>query len=200
MDQVGTVISAHGLEHHGLANLARAHWNLGVPSLYEEAIRRGEGVLAQGGPLVVRTGEHTGRAPNDKFIVEDAVSRDNIDWGKVNRPIDEQRFDALLARVLAYFQNKEVFVKDSFAGADPEFRLPVRVVTETAWHNLFAHNMFLAPSPDELAHFEPSFTILHAPFFQATPERDGTNSEVFVFVSFARRMVIIGGTIYAGEI
>ena len=200
MDQVGTVISAHGLDNHGLANLARAHWNLGVPSLYEEAVRRGEGILAQGGPLVVRTGEHTGRAPNDKFIVEDALSRDSVDWGKVNRPIDERRFDALLDRMLAYFQNREVFVKDCFAGTDPEFRLPVRVVTETAWHSLFAHNMFLAPSPEELAHFAPDFTILHAPYFQADPERDGTNSEVFILVSFARRMVLIGGSIYAGEI
>lgn len=200
MKQLGASISTFGLENHGLNNVKCAHWNYEAPALYEATISRGEGSLAQGGALVVRTGEHTGRAPNDKFIVDDQTSKPNVNWGKVNKPFTTDRFNALRARMSAYFQNRELFVQDCYAGTDPEFRLPVRVVTESAWHSLFARNMFLTPKPEERTAFEPQFTILHAPFFQAIPEIDGTNSEVFVLVDFSQRQVLIGGTIYAGEI
>ncbi|MFO1190167.1 MAG: phosphoenolpyruvate carboxykinase [Alphaproteobacteria bacterium] len=200
MENIGPVISSFGLDRHGLRNLRNAYWNLSVPALYEHAVRRGDGVIADGGPLLVRTGIHTGRSPNDKFIVDDATTHGTIDWGKVNRPITPDAYAGLRKRVLSYMQNRDAFVQDCYAGADPEFRLPVRVVTETPWHALFVRNMFLRPTPEDLAHFEPRFTILHAPHFQASPEIDGTASDVFIFVNFSAREVLIGGTIYAGEI
>ncbi len=200
MQQVGPISSKHGLELHGIHNFDTAHWNLGEAALYEEAIRRHEGLLSAGGPLVVRTGHHTGRSPNDKFIVEEASSRDDIWWGRVNRPITEGQFASLRERMLAYLQNRDLFVQDCYAGADPHYRLRVRVITESAWHNLFARNMFLQPETAALADFEPEFTVIQAPRFHANPATDGTNSEVFIIVSFAERTVLIGGSSYAGEI
>ncbi|MEE8247571.1 MAG: phosphoenolpyruvate carboxykinase [Alphaproteobacteria bacterium] len=200
MAQAGPYISRYGLDQHGIGNVAVAHWNLGVAALYEEALRRREGVLAAGGPLVVRTGHHTGRSANDKFIVEDPASRDQIHWGAVNRPIQVAHFEGVEKRMLSYLRDREIFVQDCWAGADRDYRVAVRVITESAWHSLFAHNMFIAPTPGELAEFRPDFTIIQAPGFHAIPEQDGTNSEVFVLVNFERRLVLIGGTSYAGEI
>jgi phosphoenolpyruvate carboxykinase (ATP) len=200
VQQYGPYVSRHGLESHGIRNLNVAYWNLSTPALYEEAIHRHEGLIAKGGAMVVRTGHHTGRAPKDKFIVEEASSRDNIWWGDVNRPISEAQFTNLHRRLLAYLQGRDVFVQDCHAGADANYRLPVRIITESAWHNLFARNMFLRPRPEDMADFVPEFTIIQAPRFHALPEVDGTNSEVFIIVNFARRLVIIGGTSYAGEI
>ncbi|MFQ5984771.1 MAG: phosphoenolpyruvate carboxykinase [Alphaproteobacteria bacterium] len=200
MRQSGPAISRYGLESHGLVNLAAARWNYAVPALYEEAIRRGEGVVAESGPLVVRTGQHTGRSPNDKFIVHEPGSESAIWWGEVNRPISVEGFANLRRRLLAYLQGHEVFVQDCFAGADPRFRLKIRVVTETAWHSLFVRQLLIPASPDDLTAFEPGFTILHAPCFHAEPESDGTNSDVFIVLNFAERTVLIGGTSYAGEI
>ena len=192
--------SRRGLEAHGLRGYPAAHWNLGVPALYEHVLRRGEGRLAQGGALVVRTGAHTGRSPNDKFIVDQPATRDEIWWGKVNAPMDEASFDCLHAKVLAHLQANELFVQDLFAGADADYRLGVRVISESAWHALFARNMFLRPGTGGLAAFSPEFTVLHAPSLHADPATDGTRAEVFVVVNFARRLVLIGGTSYAGEI
>ena len=200
MRQLGTVVSRHGLDNHGIDDAATAHWNFSVPALYEEALRRGEATLARGGALVTRTGAHTGRAPNDKFIVEEPGSRDDIWWDDVNRPIAAERFSALHERLRGYFRGRDVFVQDCFAGADPEYRLAIRVITEQAWHSLFARNMFLQPPPAELAVFEPRFTVIQAPGFAAEPQRDATNSEVFIIVNFAAKLVLIGGTGYAGEI
>ncbi len=200
MKQVGPKVSRFGLDRHGIESPARVHWNFGTAALYEEAVRRGEGRLAQGGALVALTGEHTGRSPNDKFIVDESSSRGNIWWGNVNRPIDPDKFDGLEGRVLQYLNGKELFVQDCYAGADPEYRLKVRVITETAWHNLFARNMFIQPALSELESFEPEFTVLQVPGFEADPARDGTNSGTFILVNFARRLVLIGGTSYAGEI
>ncbi len=200
MQQVGTFISRYGLDRHGIKNVDVAHWNLSAPALYEEAMRRHEGLIAGGGALVVRTGHHTGRSPNDKFIVEEPSSAEKIWWGEVNRPLAPERFDGLHARMLSYLQDRDLFVQDCHAGADADYRLPVRVVTESAWHAMFARNMFLQPDADEYQDFEPQFTILHAPRFHADPETDGTSSEVFVLVNFAERLVLIGGTSYAGEI
>ena len=148
----------------------------------------------------VKRAKHTGRSANDKFIVKEPASDNNIWWGKVNKPLDIDQFNSIKERLLSHLQGPELFVVDSWAGADTTHRLPIRVVTESAWHCLFARNMFIRPQADEHAHFEPSFTILHAPSCKAVPEIDGTRSEVFVLVNFAERLVLIGGTSYAGEI
>lgn len=200
MTNLGASISSFGLENHGLQNLKTIHWNYSVPQLYEQAINRGEGFITAGGAFSVNTGQHTGRSPNDKFIVDLPSCHDDIDWGKVNRPISSEKFDAIYERVCAYYQGREAFVLDCYAGADPEYRLPVRVVNETAWHNLFARNMFINPPAEDLPGFEPQFTVLHAPGLQSRGEADGLNSETFIMVNFERRMIIIGGTWYAGEI
>ncbi len=192
--------SSYGLRNHGIENTGVAFWNEQTPLLYEEAIRRREGFLAHRGPLVVRTGQHTGRAANDKFIVEEPSSQDKVWWGKVNRPIDPDQFERLRLRLLAYLQGHDLFVQDCYAGADPDYRLPVRVITEKAWHSLFAHNMFIRPEWEALGEFVPEFTVLHAPNFHAIPEVDGTRSEAFVIIHFGKKLVLIGGTAYAGEI
>jgi phosphoenolpyruvate carboxykinase (ATP) len=190
-----------GLEAHGIENVARVHWNLSVPALYEEAVRRREALVADGGPLVCRTGQHTGRSPNDKFIVREPSSEQRIWWGTVNRPIEAGDFDALHEQLLRYLEGKELFVQDCFVGADPEYRLPVRVIAEHAWHSLFARHMFIrGANHEQLRHADPGFTIIDTPGFHANPARHGTNSEVFILVHFGRRTVLIGGTSYAGEI
>ena len=192
--------SSHGLDQHGLRNLAAAHWNLSVPVLYEHAVRRHEGLVAAGGAFVARTGAFTGRTPRDKYIVEEASSKADIWWGDINKPVSEERFESMYRRLAAYFQRREVFVQDLYGGADPDYRLKVRVVTDSAWHSLFCRNMFIRPSVDALHDFTPDFTILHAPHFFALHELDGINSDTFIFVNFARRLVLIGGSEYAGEI
>ncbi|MEB3205600.1 MAG: phosphoenolpyruvate carboxykinase (ATP) [Candidatus Sericytochromatia bacterium] len=184
----------------GLGGLGQVHMNLSRAALIEEALKRGEGRLSAGGALVCETGHHTGRSPNDKFIVEEPSSKDRIWWGKVNRPVSEATFDRLLGRVQAYMQGREVFVQDLFAGADPQFRLPIRVVTQHAWHAAFANNMFVRPVGSERQGLEAEATVLHVPDFEAVPEIDGTNSSTFIMVHFGRRLVLIGGTQYAGEI
>ena len=192
---------ATGLEAHGITNVARVHWNMSVPALYEEAVRRREGAMSADGPLVCRTGQHTGRSPNDKFIVREASSADTIWWSKVNRPIEAAHFDALYHRLLTYVEGKELFVQDCYAGADERYRLPIRIITEQAWHSLFARHMFIEV-PDTTgrpAHI-PEFTVIDMPGLHADPVRHGTNSEVFIIVNFAEKLVLIGGTSYAGEI
>ena len=185
------------LEADGLKG-AKAHWNLSAPALYEEAVRRGEGLIAAHGPLVCRTGQHTGRSPNDKFIVREAASERNVAWGGVNRPMAEAHFRTLRHDILAFLENTEVFVQDCVAGADPEFRLPIRVITQYAWHSLFARNLFIVPAGDGAP--APEFTIIDAPGFRADPSRHGSASDVVIALSFAERLVLIGGTSYAGEI
>ncbi len=192
--------SDYGLENHGFSNLDREYWNLGAPTLYERAIRSHEGILAHLGPLVVRTGSHTGRSPNDKFVVRESGSEANIWWGPVNHPLEAEKAERLYRRMLSYFQNKDVFIQDCYAGADPKYRLPIRVITERAWHNLFARVMFIRPTREELETHVPEFTIIDAPAFEANQEEDGTNSGTFILLDLARKMVLIGGTEYAGEI
>lgn len=198
-DTVG-LSSSFGLDQQGIRNLAQVHWNLSVPVLYEHAIRRREGVIGEGGSFVARTGIHTGRSVKDKFIVEEASSKGDIWWGPINRPVSEAVFATMHERMLGYFQGRETFVQDVFCGADPEYRLPVRLVSESAWHTLFARNMFIRPSHSDLKDFRPGFTILHAPNMHAFPERDGLNSETFILVNFAQKLALIGGTSYAGEV
>ena len=192
---------AHGLEALGIVRSGRVHWNLSTAALYEEAVRRREGLIAAEGPLVCRTGQHTGRSPNDKFVVREPSSEGHVQWGPVNRPIDEAKFDALHRDLMLYLQDRELYVFDGWAGADPAYRLPIRVVNEFAWHNLFARNMFI-PEPDRAAieAHRPEFTVIDAPNFKADPAKHGTRSDVFILVHFGRRMVLIGGTSYAGEI
>ncbi len=200
MQQAGPYISKFGLDRLGISNVDVVHWNYSAPALLEEAIRRREGVIAKGGAFVARTGHHTGRSPNDKFIVEEASTKAHIAWGDVNRPISEEKFDQIHKRMLAYLQERDIFVQDLYAGADPKYRLPVRIITESAWHNLFARNMFIVPAAQDYPNFEPGFTVIQAPRFHAIPEQDGTRSEVFVLVHYGKKLVLIGGTSYAGEI
>ncbi len=170
--------------------------NLSTAALYEHIIRRGEAAIAHLGPIVAHTGARTGRSPKDKFIVMEPSCADKVWWGSVNRPIEAERFDALLRRLEAYLQGRDIYVQECYAGADPDHRLPIQVVTETAWHSLFARNMFIRRNSGEPA----EFTIVSLPNFHAIPEVDGTNSHAFVLLNFASKMVLIGGTGYAGEI
>ena len=192
---------AYGLEALGIVRSGRVHWNLSPAALYEQALTRGEASLAAEGPLVARTGQHTGRSPNDKFVVKEASSDGHVHWGAVNRPVDEEKFAALHRDMMAYLQDKELFVLDAWAGTDPVYKLPIRVVNQFAWHNLFARNMFL-PEDDaaKRAEHRPEFTVIDAPLFKSDPAKHGTRSDVFIFVHFGKKVVLIGGTHYAGEI
>ncbi|MBV8334395.1 MAG: phosphoenolpyruvate carboxykinase (ATP), partial [Alphaproteobacteria bacterium] len=192
--------SRFGLDRQGMRHLGTQHWNLATPILYEHAIRRGEGALGFGGSFSVSTGLYTGRTPRDKYIVEEPGTKDTVWWGQINQPIAPETFNSLHQRMLAYLQGRELFIQDLYAGADPAYRLPVRVVSDSAWHSLFSRNMFIRPPVAELEGFEPAFTILHAPNFHAIADFDRINSDVFIFVNFAERVVLIGGTAYAGEI
>jgi len=194
------IASLYDLDRHGLRNLNMVYWTLPTPALIERIVTRREGVLAHEGAVVVRTGSHTGRAPNDKFIVQTGESAQHVWWGKVNRPMDPAHFDRLLIRMTAYFQGRDVFVQDTTACAHPDYVLPIRVITENAWHSLFARNLFIRRKFDELPEHVPDFTVIQAPGFHAIPEEDGTNSEVFIALNLEQRIILIGGTSYAGEI
>ncbi|HUV29734.1 MAG TPA: phosphoenolpyruvate carboxykinase (ATP) [Acidobacteriota bacterium] len=197
---VKRLFSSYGLENHGITNVRHVHWNHNTPMLYEDIIKHDEGCVAHLGPIVVRSGLHTGRAAKDKFIVEEEDTKGQIWWGKVNRPFSQEKFDRLFGRLQAYLQVRDLFVQDCFAGYDPKYRLPIRVITETAWHSFFARNMFIQADPRDLVSHVPEFTVLHVPNFQAMPEIDGTNSEAFIILNLHRKLVLIGGTAYAGEI
>jgi len=183
-----------------LSELGPIHHNLAMPLLVEQAVVRGEAQLASNGALVAYTGARTGRSPKDKFIVRNAASAGTVDWGAVNQPLEPQTYAALRRRVADYLRGREVFILDARAGADPQSTLPIRVITELAWHNLFARQLFIVPSPDELAVHTPEWVVLSAPGFVCDPERDGVRSEVTVALDFERREVLICGTQYAGEI
>ena len=172
--------------------------NQSTAQLYEHALARREGLLGADGQFVVETGKHTGRSPNDKFFVREPGSETHIDWS-VNKPVDAATFDALLARTATYLNGKDVFALDCYVGADPRYRLPVRIVTEYAWQNLFARDLFI-DTADKDESFSPEFTVIDAALFDADPARDHTNSSTFIMVNFARKIILIGGTRYAGEI
>ncbi len=201
MPHVGPAVSRHGLDRHGIATSGTVYWNLPAARLYEEALSRQEAQLAANGPLVALTGEHTGRSANDKFTVEEASTQDDIWWGEVNRPIEGENFDRIEGKMRAHLADRDLFVFDGYAGADTGYRLRVRIITEYAWHNLFARNMFVHEAdPQVLGDFEPDFTVVDAPSLIADPAIDGTRSGTFIVVNFARRTALIGGTSYAGEI
>ncbi len=199
--QASALASRFGLANHGLTDLRRVYWNLPAPALYEEAIFRSEGQMSHLGPFVVETGKHTARAAADKFVVREQTTEDNVWWGQYNRPFNPASFSMLHARLAGYLQGRDVFVQDVYAGADPEHRLPVRIVTQKAWHSLFARTMFLKNATiDQAKRHVPEFTIIAAPGFKASGMIDGTRGETFIVLNFRERLGLIGGTGYAGEI
>jgi phosphoenolpyruvate carboxykinase (ATP) len=189
-----------GLEAHGLSEARNVIWNPSVPTLYEHTVRRGDGELAEGGPLVVSTGVHTGRAPKDKYVVREPGSEDRVWWGAVNQPMEPETFASLRERLAAHLAGREIFVIDAFAGAHPDHRLALRVITDSPWHALFARDLFIDPTDEELRAHVPECLILHAPSVTADPERDGTRAPNFVALHLTDLEIIIGGTAYAGEI
>jgi len=194
---------SHGLEHHGIRNVGRVYWTLSTPELYEQVIRRREGLLVHLGPMVVRTGHTTGRSPNDKFIVDEPTTREFINWdGDVNCPISEENYEKLHSLMLNYIQGKDLFVQDCYVGADPKYQLPIRIITEDAWQSLFARNMFIQiKDRQELLSHVPKFRVISLPGLHAqSPQDYGVNSETFIVVNFKERTVLIGATRYGGEI
>jgi len=188
------------LKDIGLENTALVHWNLSPSELIEETILSGEGTLSDHGALAIDTGEFTGRSPKDKYVVLDDLTKDVIWWGDVNHKFDSLKFDQLYNRVCAYLSNSEIYVRDSYACADPEYRLNIRVVTELPWSNLFANNLFLRPTATELDSFSPEWHVINAPGFLAQPEIDGTRQHNFTIINFTRKIILIGGSGYTGEI
>ncbi|MDD2497572.1 MAG: phosphoenolpyruvate carboxykinase (ATP) [Desulfitobacteriaceae bacterium] len=188
------------LEKLDIINLNCEYQNLSPARLVEAALARGEGMLADNGALSVKTGKYTGRSPLDRFIVDTASVHNTIDWGKVNQPMSEDTFWKIFYRMTAFLEEKDVFVFDGFCGADPDYRMPITVINQFAWQNLFVHQLFIRPTEEELLEHEPKFTVICAPGFNAIPEIDETRSEAFVVLNFDRRIIIIGGTYYAGEI
>ncbi|MGB9772881.1 MAG: phosphoenolpyruvate carboxykinase (ATP) [Bacteroidota bacterium] len=193
--------SDYGLENHGLTNLRKVYWNLPPEALYEEITFRREGKITHGGPVVVTTGKHTARAASDKFIVKEPSTENHIWWGEYNRPFSPDKFNDLVHRLQGFLQGRDVFVQDCYVGADPNYRMPIRVITEQAWHSLFARNMFLLPETnEEYRRHVPEFTIIAVPSFKGIPQIDATATETFIVLNFAQRLCIIGNTGYAGEI
>ena len=197
-EHLGRKNTAYELDNYGIREPARVYWNLTTPELYEEIARRNEGLLSDNGALLVDTGEHTGRAAKDKAIVRESSSEDKVFWGDVNKDFPQDKFNALKERMMAHANGRDLFVQDTFVGADNKFRLPIRVINELAWHSLFARTMFIS-NENESAPHQPDFTIINLPSFQANPQRDGTRSPTFILMDFSQKLVLIGGTSYAGE-
>jgi phosphoenolpyruvate carboxykinase (ATP) len=201
LGEAKALASDFGLENHGLTNLYAVYWNLPESSLYEEIVFRNEGKMVHEGPVVVHTGKHTARAAQDKFVVREASTEDKIWWGVYNRPFSREKFNGIMQRVQAYCQDEEVFVQDCYAGADPDYRLKVRIITEKAWHSLFARNMFL-PVEDQAEHkrFVPDFTVMTLDGFRVDPKIDGTRTETAIVLNFDQRTALICNSLYGGEI
>ncbi len=197
MANAATTLPNCELSEHGLENLGAVHWNLGPAQLYEQAMQRGEGILAGDGAFVVRTGQFTGRSPKDKYIVREENTEHTVHWGAVNQPMTERQFAGLYHRVLEFWKGREAFVQDCLAGADPRYAMPVRAICQRAWHSLFARQLFVRPTA---AHERaPEFTIFFAPGFLADPAVDGTQSQTCIALDFKRKVILILGTEYAGE-
>jgi phosphoenolpyruvate carboxykinase (ATP) len=193
--------SDYGLVNHGLTNFGTVYWNLPTEALYEEIAFRREARITHLGPIVANTGKHTARSANDKFIVREGSTDEHIWWGEYNRPFNMNKFDELYGRLQGYLQGRDLFVQDCFAGADPDYRMPIRIVSELAWHSHFARNMFVLPkNADEYHRHVPEFTIIAAPGFKGTPQIDSTNTETFIVLNFEKKLCIIGNSAYAGEI
>ncbi len=199
--QAGDFKSRFDLKNQGLVHLDRVYWNLPEAALYEEATFRKEGFIAHGGPFVVNTGKWSARAAQDKYIVREHSTEGRVWWGEYNRPYEPEKFNSLYGRVQAFLQDEELFVQDCFVGADPEFRMPIRVVTEHAWQSLFARNMFIVPKTlDEYQSHVPEFTVIAAPSFKTDPRIDGTRTDTAIMINFAQRLAIICNSSYGGEI
>jgi phosphoenolpyruvate carboxykinase (ATP) len=199
--EAGALQSDYGLENHGLTNLNTVYWNLPTEALYEELTFRREGKISHQGPVIVNSGKHTARAANDKYIVREASTEDQIWWGEYNRPYSPEKFEELYSRLQGFVQGRDLFVQDCYAGADPEYQIPVRIVTEYAWHSLFARNMFLLPkNAEEYRQHVPDFTVLAVPSFKAFQPIDGTRSNTFIIINFEQKLCIIGESAYGGEI
>ena len=187
------------LDNYGIKN-AKVNYQLSSEELHNATLKNNQGKEASSGALAVNTGEFTGRSPKDRFIVKDEVTEDKIWWGAINIPFEASKFDALYDKVTDYLSEKEVYVRDSYACADDNYRLNIRVINEYPWSNMFAHNMFLRPTEDELESFDPEWLIVNAPGFMANPEEDGTRQHNFAILNFSKKIALIGGTGYTGEI
>ncbi len=193
--------SDYGLENHGLANLRVAYWNLPTEALYEEITFRKEAKIARQGPIVANTGKHTARSANDKFVVRESTTEDKIWWGQYNRPMSPDKFNDLYNRLQGFLQGRDVFVQDCYAGADPNYRMSIRMITELAWHSHFVRNMFILPKTnEEYRRHVPDFTVICVPSFKGIPQIDGTPANTFIALNFDQKLCIIGNTAYAGEI
>jgi phosphoenolpyruvate carboxykinase (ATP) len=199
--QASALKSDYGLDNHGLLNLGGAYWNLPPEALYEEIVFRREGAITLDGAIVMNTGKHTARSANDKFVVREPSTEEHIWWGQYNRPFAPDKFNELFSRLQGFLQGRDVFVQDCCIGADPEYRMPVRIITEYAWHSLFARNMFIPlKTNEEYRRHVPDFTVICCPAFKGIPQVDGTASNTFITLNFDQRLCIIGNTAYAGEI
>lgn len=196
---MSSIDGAKLLEQHGIKKPAKVYYNLSIPELYEETIKRGEGTIGQDGTLVAYTTPHTGRSPKDRFIVKEPSTENKIDWGSVNQSISPEAFDFLYDKVMGYFNGKDVFVRDLHVCAHPDYKTNVRVINEFAWHNVFVNNLFIRPEPAQLPHKDIGFTVISAPGFKANPEVDGTRTETFIILNLQKKIALIGGTKYAGE-
>jgi len=198
VDNIGQFNAAHGAEAFGFRKLKAVRWNLEAPQLYEESLRRGESQLARGGALCADTGTHTGRSPKDKFTVRDALTENTVWWDN-NQAMSPEHFETLLGDFLAHAEGKELFAQDLYGGADPVHRVRARVYTEMAWHSLFIRNLLIRPAREEIASYAPEMTIIDLPSFRADPKRHGCRSETVIAIDFTRKIVLIGGSAYAGE-
>jgi phosphoenolpyruvate carboxykinase (ATP) len=196
-----SLASEYKLKNHGLEYLDNVYWNLPTPALYEEAIFRGEAHLTSGGPILVYTGKWTARAAADKYVVKETETEDKIWWGQYNRPMTPEKFDGMLARLQAFLQGEELFVQDCYVGADPEYQMPIRIITDKAWQSLFARNMFIPiETLDEYKRHVPEFTLIASPSFKVDPRIEGTRSETAIVINFSKRLAIVAGSSYGGEI
>ncbi|MCF8473267.1 MAG: phosphoenolpyruvate carboxykinase [Emcibacter sp.] len=199
MKNIGKYISKHKLDLHDISNNENIFWNMGAEVLYEHSIKKNMGIVGKGGALVVETGVHTGRSANDKFMVHEDSSKDNIWWGKVNVSISEENFDKIHNQILNYFESRDLYVQDLYGGTDPSCRISVRAISESPWHSLFIRNLLVLPEDKDLSDFAPEFTILHAPELKVDPKDVGTKSETVITINLAKKLVLIAGTSYAGE-
>ncbi|WP_258104794.1 phosphoenolpyruvate carboxykinase (ATP) [Marinoscillum sp. MHG1-6] len=199
MKEYGLKSQKSGLETVGIKKVKEAHWNLTAAELTEDAVRLGEGHLTDTGALMCDTGKFTGRSPKDRFIVKDDLTKDKVWWGDINIPMEPDHFERIYNKMIGYLEDKTVYVRDAYAGADKTHRLKLRVVNTMAWHNLFCYNMFITPPDYKLQDFIPNFTIINCPDFEADPETDGVRQENFAIINFTKRIILIGGTAYSGE-
>ena len=200
-DQAKSVKSDYGLDNHGLTNLSTVYWNLPTEALYEEIAFRREARITHMGAIAVSTGKHTARSANDKFIVKEGTTEDKVWWGEYNRPFNQDKFSELFSRLQGFLQGRDLFVQDCYAGADPRYRMPIRVITEDAWQSFFARNMFILPKTnEEYRRHVPDFTVIACPSFKGIPQIDGTSSNTFIVLNYEQRLCVIGNTAYAGEI